>query len=241
MARIKLFSQPEENVREYICKDCGTVVTSASNGVHLLCPNCGGKRFDVKLFKSVDRKNIFESPYEKNLKEFGGKTISKNTFEKTFSTKADDMIEKRFATVDGDSVSISKDAYGIEKLFSKLTISVTKTLELDSDIMGGCNKESVIDQLPLPKKSIILIRKAHGIPEEPIQHIFSENEGCEENWIEDSSIIPDLQNEYNNQSFGIMQFVNILKNRYPDAPEDILDILANKGVIRIENNKITID
>jgi DNA-directed RNA polymerase subunit RPC12/RpoP len=248
--RKKLFSTPEQGgitVRSLICRDCGQVIESAESPSQAYCPNCGGKRLNIKLFpekinpeaeKSTEKKKLFsdyDSPFELKLKEYSGKSLSKEEIEKTFSEDEFETI-KLYSNFEDGNISINESAYGMEKLFSKLTISVTKTLELDPAIMTGTvSKEDVIDKLEehndLPKKSIMIIKKAHNLPTE--SH-FSDT------WVEDSSIIPDLETEYNNQSFGIEDFIKILRDRYPDAPENIVDILVQEGTIFIDGGKVTI-
>lgn len=274
VARKKLFSSSETIneggivLRELICKDCGHVITTAEHPSHAVCPNCGGKRLDIKLFpepheevkldKEVhepepvkdavkqfsERKSLFAdylTPFQESLKSFSGKSLEKDEFDKTFSEHADEMFEKSYASVLEDgSVSISDSAFATERLFSKLIISVTKTLELDPSVMNGeFSKEEIIDKLEdkIPEKGIMILKKTHGIPVmEHEEHHFSDIS----TWVEDSSIIPDLELEYNNTSFGIEQFIKILRERYPDAPEDIMDILQDRGVIRLEGTQVTV-
>lgn len=245
--RKKLFSAPEDiQLRTLICRDCGNIIESAEHPSQAYCPRCGGKRLNIKIFPNkIDpeaetqepRKKLFSSyltPLEAKLKEFSGKTVSKNEF-------TEDELEttRFFSEVGEDSVTVSPSAFEIEKLFSKLTISVTKTLELDPAIMlGRSEKEDIIDKLEehdkLPEKSIVVIKKAHNLP---IESKFSETS---ESWVEDSNIIPDLETEYNNTSLGMEQFVKIIRDRYPDAPEDIMDILVQKGAIFVDGSKVTI-
>lgn len=256
-------------LHDLICQDCGQVITTAETPTHATCPNCGGKRMIFKLFPTENvvepdlqehlqeekiekgetpRKSLFENflnPLESKLKEFSGKTIDKETFEKTFSdVEAGKLIERNYAMCDSEgNYSISDSAFEIEKTFSKLIISVTKTLELDPSIMNGdIKKEDIIDKLEehedLPEKGIIALKKAHGIPVIE-EHEYSDDE--QESWLEDSSIVPDLELEYNNQSFGIEQFIKIIRDRYPDAPENILDLLSQVGTIRIDGTQVNIE
>ena len=90
----------------------------------------------------------------------------------------------------------------------------------------------------------MIIKKAHGLVP-PFTSNFSETEEpvyeSGETWLSDSNIISDLQVEFSNQSFGIKQFMDILKERYEDAPENIVDLLLNHNAIRIEGNSVTIN
>lgn len=260
-SRIKLFSgdapRPETGtLRELICGDCGEVVVTAEHPSHAVCPNCGGSRLNIKLFPTLHsepkydttqyRLPLFpETPFETNLRDLSGKSISRVDFEKTFSDRSQDLIEKGFANVVGDQVEISPYAYEAERVFSKMIISVTKTLELDPEITchPEVRKEDIIDQLEgsgrLPERNIVILRKAHGLY--PREASFSaENEGQITDWLNDSSIIPDLELEYNNQSFGVEQFLKIIRERYPDAPENILDILVENGTARLDGTQVTI-
>ena len=257
----------EEILHELICQDCGHVIETGETPTHVVCPNCGGKRMILKLFPTpkveepelmeekdtdkdtpkdpvaeIERKSLFDSPLENKLKEFSGKTMTTGEYEKTFSeaTERESLEEKGFArTTEDGQVTIDRDAYVMQKTFSRLIISVTKTLELDPSIMNGdIKREDIIEKLEerLPEKGIIALKKAHGIPIEE-EHTYSEDANT---WLTDSSIIPDLELEYNNQSFGIEQFIKIIRDRYPDAPENIIDLLVENGAIRLDGTQVTI-
>lgn len=250
-SRRKLFSNVEEKqLHQVVCRDCGHVMETAENVNSILCPNCGGKRFSLKIFKSninpesekhieLDEPKLTE--FETKLKEFSGKTITRGEFEKTFSDKAEDMLEKGFAEIVENSVSISPTAFESERLFSKLIIQVTKVLDLDESVMSGdCDKCDIIDHLEdrrmLPERGIMVLRKAHELS--PRELHFSEDT-CN-NWLEDSSIIHDLKLEYAGQRMGIKQFMDILHNRYSDAPDDIVDQLVSKDVISLDGSQVLI-
>lgn len=274
--RKKLFSKGEGEPVEYneggvilrqvVCRDCGHIMETSESTSHILCPNCGGSRFDIRIKpysepqtpetvpgdnseeeKTFSRKNIFkESEYLTKLKEFSGKTLSQEEYEKTFSeAEREGLEEKKFSSSDENGISISESAYLTEKTFSKLIIQVTKILDLDKDIVSGdLKKEDVIEKLEeshaLPEKGILVLKKAHDLP---IESHYSK--GCEEevkeNWLEDSGILPDLALEYANDSFGVKQFMDILNSRYPDAPENIIDLLIEAGAIRMDGSQVTIN
>lgn len=261
--RRKIFSSDNEGgmtLRKVVCQDCGQELETSASSSRLICPRCGGKRFNV-VEPSVDHKESKESHekhfsifsddsynrtfmnptnnLEKKLKTYSGKTLGKDEFEKTFSDSADDLLEKGFAIADGDRVKISDSAYATEKMFSKIIISVTKILDLDPSVTEE-NKEEIIDGLHdrIPEKGIIILKKAHGL--EPKLFCDKCADSDAEQWIEDSRIIPDLKLEYGNKSFGIKQFMDILQDRYKDAPDNIIDLLTSKNVIRIEGNQVTI-
>ena len=264
--RLKIFSHESEEynvggmtLKKVKCKDCGFEMETAANVSQILCPHCGGKRFNlvtipkspaqtVEPVEDIKRGSLFQrdSELESKLKTYSGKVIDKDLFEKEFSN-FEDLLENGFASNGDNGVRISDTAYQIEKLFSKLTITVTKELDLDSDIMEGLiNKEDIISNLEeketLPEKSIVIIKKAHGLMP-PFESNFSElvEEDPGQTWVKDSNIVPDLKVEYSNNSFGIKQFMDILNERYDDAPDNIIELLTANGAIRIDGNQITIN
>ena len=79
MARMKLFSQRRKlfseeyneggmTLRQVVCRDCGHVMETAENVSQILCPNCGGRRFNLKLFK--EKLNPETEKHEDSLNEF---------------------------------------------------------------------------------------------------------------------------------------------------------------------------
>lgn len=275
--RRKLFSDdcPTGNndgrMKSVICMDCGYKMNTLSGTTNLICPKCGGSRFNVELYvfspdnvpekvpeKTEDdnsRRKLFSSyadeelefqrefskpsnELELKLKDFSGKEISKEEFEKEFSnlTTLDDLVEKNFAEVNNDVVKISDSAYAMSKMFSKITISITKELDLDPSITccPNCDKGPIIDKLEnindICPKSLVIIKKIHGIP----------TANPDEEWAKDSGILNDLGIEFGGTSKELPEFRKIIDNRYPDAPEDILDLLKNRGVIRVNGNVVEI-
>ena len=118
---------------------------------------------------------------------------------------------------------------------------MTKILDLDP-IEGP--KEDIINMLEskgsLGPKGIMLIKKAHSLPLEEMKEVeFSSTEEVED-WIEDSGIIGDLKIEFGNSAMGIKEFIKILEERYDDAPDNIIDILIDRGVIKIQGNQVDI-
>lgn len=258
--RVKLFSsEPDVEyneggmmLRTLVCRDCGNEVVTSATPSGFLCPKCGGKRFSIKLFPKspeiVDEKVEEEEPndteLEIRLKKFSGASMSEDEFQKTFSDHALDLVNAGWARVNENSgnIEISDNAYATEKLFSKITVTVTKEMDLDPDITESkVPFDDVLEDLrgDIPEKGIILIKKAHGGPI-ITEHDFSDTPVDPEEWLKDSRIIPDLQVEYYNTSMSIKQFLNILSDRYPDAPENLLDLLIAHKAIDIEGNKVTI-
>lgn len=177
---------------------------------------------------------------EKNLKLYSGKTLGEDEVQKIFSCTPEELEEKGFAKVDGETgeTKINDSAFLCSKLFSKLIISVTKVLDLPSIERP---KEDIIEELAqkqaIPEKGIILIKKAHRIP---VETSFSEATSESEGWVKDSGIIGDLKLEFGGTSMSVKDFTKLLDERYDDAPENIIDILIQKGVIKIQGNQVDI-
>jgi len=267
--RRKLFSLTDGvTVKVLKCADCGFEIESRATTTNMLCPKCGGKRFFVKsattdqgvtktegdgrisLFS--DRSNeegefqkTFSEPsndFESSLKKYSGKTVSASSCEKLFGVPADELVEKRYASIDGENLEIAEDAFLKAKLFSKLVISVTKIMNLDPEVTCGSssldNKLRVINGLEesgaLCPKSIVMIKKAHGIDPEPIV------DSQVDNWAEDSGILGDLRAEFGGSSLEYPSFKRTIEDRYPDAPTGILDLLKNRGIIRISGDRVNV-
>lgn len=177
------------------------------------------------------------SELESKLKEFSGKTISQDEFQKEFSDLAslEELQEREYAETCEDGIKISDTAFLESKLFSEIVISVTKELHLDTDILcHEHNKEEIIDKLEdegsFSPKCIALLKKAHNIP----------TEASDNAWIDDSGILGDLTIEFGGQTKELPEFKEIIDERYPDAPDGIMEILKNKGIIRANGNVIEI-
>lgn len=194
------------------------------------------------LFGDGEFQKEFSEPtndFEEKLKQYSGKTLGEKEVQKIFSCTPEELEEKGFAKVDDlGNAKVDENAFLYSKLFSKLIISVTKVLDLPSIDKP---KEDIISELEgreaLPPKGIILIKKAHRIP---VEASFSENSEEAESWLKDSGIIGDLRLEFGGSSMGIKEFTKLLDERYDDAPENIIDILIQKGVIKIQGNQVDI-
>lgn len=246
MMRKRIFEKTYcEKLRTLVCQDCGQTLETAESPSQCLCPNCGGKRMNIKLFpvkkeEPVSRKSVFENhdtPLESKLKTFSGKVLSDEDFQKEFSDSAESLLQKEYATVVEEGIQLRSDAYGIEKAFSKLIISVTKTLELNPSIMSGNLPISEgIKRIPgLQEKGIMILKKAHNLPDE----IEVEKEE-KEDWVKDSNICEDLKEEFGGQTFGLEEFIKIIRERYPDAPRDIYETLEDRGAISLDGTKVNI-
>lgn len=268
--RKKLFSTAAEVIKTVKCMDCGYKMETAASPTKLFCPNCGGTRFNVCSIpespevtpepvkvveeKSFSRKSIFgndefqkefsepNTEFEKSLKEFSGKTISFDDAEKLFSVSAEELLEKNYADLDNEgNLVISDSAYLIDKLFSKLIITVTKELDLEPCMH---NKESLIDSLAdkgMSPRGIIMIKKAHMIsPSEPTPMIEDNKESLND-WISDSGIVGDTKIELGDKNdLKLEEFMDYIKSRYPDAPKGLLESLISRGLIKIDGNQVDI-
>ena len=212
------------------------------------------KEISGKTFSEDGRRSLFggndeafqkefsepSNDLEKNLKLYSGKTLGEDEVQKIFSCTPEELEEKGFARVDETTgeTKINDSAFLCSKLFSKLIISVTKVLDLPQIERP---KEDIIEELAqkqaIPEKGIILIKKAHRIP---IEASFSEATSESEGWVKDSGIIGDLKLEFGGTSMSVKDFTKLLDERYDDAPENIIDILIQKGVIKIQGNQVDI-
>lgn len=200
------------------------------------------------LFEDSFQKEFSESSneFEENLKKFSGKELSDKDVEKFFSCKSDELLDKGFAkVVDDTNIRINDNAFLQSKLFSKLIVSVTKVLDLDPKVtLDNCNKEEIINSLEerdvLPPKGIILIKKAHSLPIIEKESEFSIKNEELESWIEDSGIIGDLKLEFGGSKMSVKEFTDLLNERYNDAPDNLIDNLIEKGVIKIQGNQVDI-
>ena len=208
------------------------------------------KEISGKTFSEDGRRSLFgdgefqkefsepSNDLEKNLKLYSGKTLKEDEVQKIFSCTPEELEEKGFAKVNEETgeTKINDSAFLCSKLFSKLIISVTKVLDLPPIERP---KEDIIEELAqrqaIPEKGIILIKKAHRIP---VEASFSE--GADESWLKDSGIIGDLKLEFGGTSMSVKDFTKLLDERYDDAPENIIDILIQKGVIKIQGNQVDI-
>lgn len=255
-SRIKLFSEDGSGTHVLKCADCGYTFETTAHTTNQLCPKCGSTRFNVvrevwspevapekvednikenkiRLFGLTEEEefqkefNETTDEVELKLKEFSGKTIDSKTVEKEFGMSAEELSERGFAEILEDgSVNVLEDSFMQSRLFSKILISITKTLELDPAVtmsapeVGVQKLEEVSDLCP---KSIAIIKKIHGV---------EEDSNSKENWLRDSGIGNDLKYEFGGESKSPEDFKSILEDRYPDAPQDLTELLISKGIIR---------
>ena len=60
------------------------------------------------------------------------------------------------------------------------------------------------------------------------------------NWLNDSGITTDLPIEFGGSSKDEPEFKKIIIERYPDAPDNILELLKEKGIIESDGKIINI-
>lgn len=189
----------------------------------------------IKMFSETAEEEAFQrvfsattDPYELKLKEYSGQTLHATDFASIFG----DTLDERYYTAnDEGDVTISPSAFIESRLFSKIIMSVTKTLELDPAAINE-PKEEIINGLKdrFPAKIIALLKKAHNIPAE------HDNE----EYLTDSGILSDLPGEFKGRVLGRPEFIKIINERYSDAPDDIVEILKNKGIIKVGGDNVEI-
>lgn len=264
--------EEENTLKTVMCMDCGYKLETASTTTKIYCPKCGGTRFNVYSIaespevapeavpvveeKSFARKSVFGNDeiqkeftepcndFERSLKDYSGKTVEISECHKLFSMTPEELIEKNYASpVSENEIQIMPNAFLIDKLFSKLIISVTKELDLDTTV-PTMPKESVIDSLAsssnISPKGIILIKKAHMLSQNPISEGISDKEELED-WVEDSGIAGDLRIELGDKNdISLSEFMDYLNSRYPDAPKGLIDYLVSNGIVRIQGNHVDV-
>lgn len=263
--------ESEQSTKAVICMDCGYRMETASGNIDLVCPKCGGKRFNVirKVYtpevepeevpinvegarSTGKRKVLSESeedfqkaftytsdPLELKLREFSGKTLGMGEFEKEFAEicTAGELEARGFCSIsENGEVIIPETAFYQSRLFSKLTITVTRELDLDPAVMECKDpfKRDLIDKFSeegkFSPRGIIIIKKGHGLP----------TTGEHDEWLQDSGICKDLKLEFGGHIKELPEFKKTINERYPDAPEEILRLLSDRGVIRVSGDNVEI-
>ena len=194
---------------------------------------------NIKLFSETSEEEAFQRVFsdtsdelELKLKEYSGKTLGQEEYNEIFGGQ--NLEERGFAeTLEDGNIKISPSAFCESRMFSKIVISVTKTLELDPAVMSE-PKEAVINRLEeggnFPPKAIVLLKKAHQIPAE------DDNE----RYLHDSGISHDLPLEFGGRALRKPDFEKIIHERYEDAPTDIMEVLKNKGIVKIDGDNVEI-
>ena len=249
--RRKLFSTP---LVVAVCHDCGCEIKTGDETTTNICPECGGKRFDIpskvsdKNFsqtKSIStRRKLFGSnaerftaddrmfstgmgsEFENLLGQWQGKEMDKDYSMRIFSGV--DLVNEGLATNSEEGkIKVFSMAEEVEKMFSSLKITVIKELSLDP-VSAFPGPSEVISQLAvdksLPAKTVVLMKKAHSLPKDSI---FSETS----DWVKDSGLVEDLEEEFGGKDFTPNEIKNILEERFEDAPENTIEYLKESGVL----------
>jgi len=268
--RRKLFCAEEENPGTTVleCADCGYKFETTAHTTSQICPRCGGLRFNVvrtffsnnsstpepveEAAEGKQRVGLYSTlpgeeeafqktfsettdEFELKLKEFSGKTFKEEDIEKTFGCTSDELLDKGFAEVnDNGDIHVLDTAFMQSRLFSKILVKVTKVFELDPEVVGayGAKKEAILDSLEdkISPRGVIVLKKAHGF----------DTVKAEDDWAKTSGIINDLPLEFGGSERDYEGFKKIIDTRYPDAPEGIMDLLKNRGVISISGNTVRV-
>lgn len=257
----------KSSVKTLVCQDCGYSFDTIASASAQVCPHCGGNRFNELSGmscpegnkneeeeckcpeKTYSRRSLFDTVFQKEfstadtnmeqiLTECSGKSIGVEELDKLFSDhnircNHQDIIERGYAKLseDGKEICFSDTAFTQEKLFSKLIITVTKELDLDPVTDKAAMISKLEEEQSLSPKGIYLLKKAHSLPQ---QIEFSES------YLQDSGIENDLKLEYGGTQMELSEFKKLLSEQYDDAPENILDLLIQKGVIKIFGDKVEI-
>lgn len=121
--RRKLFSDEGVTLRTVVCEDCGFELQTAQSASSILCPKCGGTRFNIKWetdhepYKRevIREKNPLSKDriLDKNRRSlFLSEEDAENEFQRSFS-EPDNVYEKNLGTYSGKRISADYS----EKLF----------------------------------------------------------------------------------------------------------------------------
>lgn len=227
----------------YTCPDCGHQFNHPGDeNIGIVCPKCGGDRCRLSELGQMDP-DITSDTYTGDklddlLKDAEGKTFSESSLLKLMSKHGINGDIKLFsdtgyANINNDgSYTFNENASADRRLFSKIVISVVKEFDIDPNM----NREMAINSLSerMPEKSILLLKRAGGY-DTPEAVNFSSKD-----FITDSGIANDLSTEYGGTSIPLKSFMNILSEEYPDAPDNIIDLLVEDKVIKINGSNVQI-
>lgn len=236
---------PEKLEPTYKCPDCGRIFTSDEQYVDLVnCPNCGGNRCRKEYASEEDfnatSSTGSEMALDELLKKYEGKLVDPRAIEAELKDLGiyeevggvSGLVDKGYVCPEGEEIRFSDIASAQCRLFSKLVISVTKEFDIDPTI----DKDAAIDSLAErhPGKAIMILKKARTTAE-PEVSTFSDK-----SYLKDSGIEQDLKVIYGGQNMSIKEFMSLLAEEYPDAPEDIIDLLESAKTIRVSGGKVLI-
>lgn len=238
---------PEKPKSMYECPDCGAKFMAEYGEQYVdyvNCPVCGGNR--CRSCKECNEEELAFSDVENDeldeiLTKYKGKSVNEDDLEAELHARGiyeevggvSGLVDKGYATENGDGQVMFSDIADFQrKMFSKLVISVTK----EFDIPPVNNREMAIESLAekFPGKSIMILKKA-GSTVMPTVSTFSDK-----SYLRDSGIDSDLKVEYGGQNLSLKDFMNILNEEYPDAPDDIIDLLESSNTIKVNGGKVLI-
>ena len=217
--RISLFSKTTPSGSKGVCKDCGCSVKEFSDR----CPNCGGNRIvKVSAFSDSDTTGEF-------LERVAGSTLSLDEATKVFSEcgvtgTLQDLVDSGYATITEDSEVSFSDTVDTEyRLFGKLVISVTKELELPETSLD--QREDLIQSMSsLSPRGKLLIMRAHQVIPHPTD-------------IGTVTGLPhEGQDDFDN-TMTLQEFLDYLRTKYNDAPENLQEILCKNGIVEISGSR----
>lgn len=232
---------PEKKEVTYKCPDCGHVFTSEEQYVDLInCPECGGNRARKDYVDGNEDKNELSTPLDELLSKYEGKSVDPRAIDAELHELGiyeevggvNGLVDKGYACPEGEEIRFSDVSSAQCRLFSKLVISVTKEFDIDPSI----DKEAAMDQLAerYPGKAIMVLKRARTVAE-PEVATFSDK-----SYLKDSGIEQDLKVAYGGENFSLKDFMSLLAEEYPDAPEDIIDLLESAKTIRVSGGKVLI-
>ena len=176
-----------------------------------------------KLFsdnKPMERRKLFSTPdanKERKIKLFSD-TAEEEAFQRVFSATTDET-ELKLKEYSGQTLHAADFA----------SIFGSDCLDERYYSVNSETGDYTISDTASPK-TIILLKKAHNIPADKDS----------ESYLKDSGITSDLPLEFGGRRMGRPEFDSIIKERYEDAPTDIMDILKNKGIIRVDGENVEI-
>lgn len=226
----------------YTCPDCGHQFTAkGTENIGVRCPRCGGDRCRMSSLKQSDP-NIVSDEYvtdklDELLSDVEGKTFSEGMLKEKMSEYGISGNVRLFANTgyarinDNGTYTFNDSASSDRRFFSKLVISVSKEFDIDPTM----DRDMAINSLSerMPEKSILLLKRAGGYGPETTN--FSDKD-----FLVDSGISNDLSAEYGGTSIPLKSFMNMLNEEYPDAPENIIDLLVEDKVIKISGSNVQI-
>lgn len=184
-----------------------------------------------KVLRKLDGKVLTEAELIEELKYVG---LSPSELEER------GLVEQVMKDETGVSYLIQPSAFLQPKLFSKLTVTITRELDLP-DISDS--REAIFKKLMNTpsivggERGVTLIKKAHGISPTDFEGFNENPELCKEHqdWVTDSGILKDLVFDFGpSKSMNVEEFNNLISKNYKDCPipDKIVHVLIKRGVVR---------